>query len=86
LRIQSIPTLVIFFQGQIADMIVGALPKAQLQARLQRVLDAVAQLQTQSLPTKGTTTPPPSAQPQNRPGLTSPYNQPPQPPRRPRGR
>jgi thioredoxin 1 len=79
LQIQSIPTLVIFFQGQIADMIVGALPKVQLQARLQRVLDAVAQLQSQA-----PAVPPPSARPAApRPGPTPPYNQP---PRRPRGR
>ncbi|NWJ95147.1 MAG: thioredoxin [Chloroflexi bacterium] len=88
LRVQSIPTLVIFFQGQIADMIVGALPKPQLQARVQRVLEAVAQLQAQQ-PTKGTAAPPPAAPPSrpaaNRPGGVAPSNLPPQPPRRPRG-
>jgi thioredoxin 1 len=59
LRIQSIPTLMIFFQGQVADMIVGAVGKEQLRSRLQRVVDAVAQLQTQQQPAA----PSPAAQP-----------------------
>lgn len=50
LRIQSIPTLMIFFQGQVADMIVGAVGKAQLKVRLERVVEAVAQLKTQQPP------------------------------------
>ena len=50
LRIQSIPTLMIFFQGQVADMIVGAVGKPQLQARLQRVVDAVEQMKRQQAP------------------------------------
>jgi thioredoxin 1 len=44
LNIQSIPTLMVFFQGQVADMIVGAVPKPQLKQRLQRIVEAVAQL------------------------------------------
>lgn len=39
--IQSIPTLLVFSDGQIVDQIVGAAPKAQLAARLERVLGAV---------------------------------------------
>jgi thioredoxin 1 len=50
LGLQSIPTLVIFFGGQIADVIVGAVPKEQLRARLQRVVDAIAQMQAQQQP------------------------------------
>jgi thioredoxin 1 len=46
-RIQSIPTLMIFFQGQVSDMIVGAVGKEQLRARLQRVLDALANVTSQ---------------------------------------
>lgn len=47
LKIQSIPTLLIFFQGQVADIIVGAVGKEQLRARLQRVLEAVAHVESQ---------------------------------------
>jgi thioredoxin len=97
LQIQSIPTLVIFFQGQIADMIVGALPKAQLQARLQQIVEAVARFQARQNPAKpaassngekvAPASTPAQAQPTNRPNLVvSPYNLPPTPPRRPRGR
>ncbi|MBN9387067.1 MAG: thioredoxin [Chloroflexi bacterium] len=67
LRIQSIPTLMIFFQGQVADMIVGAVGKEQLRSRLQRVVEAVAQLQaqqTQAAPSPATQ-PPPAPQPKN---------------------
>jgi len=93
LNIQSIPTLMIFFQGQIADVIVGALPKAQLQARLQKILEAIAQLPTQpAANAKGEPSParpqaqPLPARPAPQPGLASPYDLPPPPTRRPRGR
>ena len=97
LQIQSIPTLIIFFQGQIADMIVGAVPKAQLQSRLQRVVEAVAQLKARQAggevaadPQASSPTAPAQIQPRRaapRPTLAPPYGNPPQqPPRRPRGR
>lgn len=63
LGIQSIPTLMIFYNGQIADMIVGAQGKEQLRARLQRVADAVARVKPQqskapqSQPSAGQTAP-----------------------------
>jgi thioredoxin len=43
LNIQSIPTLMIFYGGRAIDMIVGVQPKEALQARLQRVVDALEQ-------------------------------------------
>lgn len=58
LGIQSIPTLVIFFGGQIADVIVGAVPKEQLRARLQRVVEAIAQMQAQQQPAPAAPPPP----------------------------
>lgn len=64
LRIQSIPTLMIFFQGQVADMIVGAVGKEQLRSRLQRVVDAVAQLQAQQQPSAVPAAPQPAPVPQ----------------------
>jgi thioredoxin 1 len=38
LSIRSIPTLLIFKNGQIADMIIGAVPKSEIQRRLEQVL------------------------------------------------
>jgi thioredoxin len=58
LRIQSIPTLMIFFQGQVADMIVGAVGKEQLRSRLQRVVEAVAQVKAQQPPPQAAPTAP----------------------------
>ncbi len=87
LGIQSIPTLMIFYGGQVADMIVGVVPKEQLRARLQRVADAVAQLQAQAgaqvnAPAPTVPAPRPTAPPPRpniaRPGVGGP------PPRRPR--
>lgn len=37
--IRSIPTLLIFKGGQQADMVVGAVPEAELSQRLDRILD-----------------------------------------------
>ncbi len=82
LQIQSIPTMMIFFGGQVADVIVGAMPKAQLQARIQRVLEAVAQHQTQQAGTAQTGQPvAPAPRPAARPTLAAPRTLP---PRRPR--
>ncbi len=72
LRIQSIPTLMIFYGGQVADMIVGALPKEQLRARLQRVADAVAQMSSSpqnppAVAPGNRAAPPPPAAPAARP-------------------
>jgi thioredoxin 1 len=47
LGIQSIPTLMIFYGGRAIDMIVGVQPKEALQARLQRVIDALEQAMAQ---------------------------------------
>jgi thioredoxin len=47
LNIQSIPTLMIFYGGRPIDMIVGVQPKEALQARLQRVTDALEQAMAQ---------------------------------------
>lgn len=49
LRIQSIPTMMVFYQGQLADMVVGAVPKSQLKQRLQQILAAVDQMQAQAM-------------------------------------
>lgn len=38
--IMSIPTLVIFKDGKVADQIVGAVPKSVIADRLQKVIDA----------------------------------------------
>jgi thioredoxin len=73
--IQSIPTLMILFQGQVADMIVGAMDKTTLRTRLQRVADAVAQLQAQQQATPPTAAKPDPAQsprPTPKPGLIQP--------------
>ncbi|MEI7554050.1 thioredoxin [Candidatus Chlorohelix sp.] len=45
--IQSIPTMIIMYRGQLADMIVGAVDRAALKNRLDRVLQAVAQFEAQ---------------------------------------
>jgi len=76
LGIQSIPTLMIFYGGQVADMIVGAVAKPELKTRLQRVVDAVAQLEARQ---KGTAAPTPAAAPPAppRPNLTRPTMKPP---------
>ncbi|NOX38247.1 MAG: thioredoxin [Calditrichaeota bacterium] len=37
--IRSIPTLLIFKNGQVADQIIGAVPKNYLEERVQRVLE-----------------------------------------------
>ena len=42
--VQSMPTLLVFYQGQPVDGSVGALPKQQLQALVYHVLSAVRQL------------------------------------------
>jgi thioredoxin len=44
LGIQSLPTLLFVFRGQLVDRIVGALPAQQLQARIYQVLAAVQQM------------------------------------------
>jgi len=36
--IRSIPTLLVFKDGQVVDQVVGAVPKSELQKRLDRVL------------------------------------------------
>jgi thioredoxin len=46
-RVQSMPTLLVFFRGQPVDGSVGALPKPQLQALVYDVLAAVQQLKEQ---------------------------------------
>jgi thioredoxin len=79
LRIQSIPTLMIFFQGQVADMIVGATGKDQLRARLQRVVEAIAQAPSQQDP--GTVSPARPVGPPPAPRLVRPSEV--MPPRRP---
>jgi len=38
-NIMSIPSLLFFKNGEVVDQVVGALPKAQLVARLEKVLD-----------------------------------------------
>ncbi|NWJ45348.1 MAG: thioredoxin [Chloroflexi bacterium] len=45
--IQSIPTMIIMYRGQLADMIVGAVDRATLKNRLDRVMQAVAQFEAQ---------------------------------------
>ena len=40
-NIMSIPTLILFKNGQIADQVVGAVPKSKLEAVVQKVLPAV---------------------------------------------
>jgi thioredoxin 2 len=47
-RITSIPTLMVFFQGQVVDGAVGALPRAQIKTMIDNVLRAVSTLTTQS--------------------------------------
>lgn len=47
-RIQSIPTLLVFYQGQPIDGAVGALPKPQLQSMLYSVLSSTHGAQAQS--------------------------------------
>lgn len=37
--VQSIPTLILFDQGQIKDRFVGALPKARMKERIERTVD-----------------------------------------------
>ncbi len=39
-QVQGIPTLILAKEGQVVDRVVGAAPKAQLQARLQQLADA----------------------------------------------
>jgi len=39
-NIMSIPTLILFKNGQIADQVVGAVPKSKLEAVVQKVLPA----------------------------------------------
>jgi len=36
--IRGIPTLILFKEGQVADQIVGAVPKAQIEEAIQKVL------------------------------------------------
>ena len=43
-QISSIPTLMVFYNGQVVDGSVGALPRAQIQAMVDNVLRAVAAL------------------------------------------
>ncbi len=38
--IMSIPTLLVFVNGNLVDRIVGSMPKEMLKARLQRLIDA----------------------------------------------
>lgn len=87
LNVQSIPTLMIFFGGQLADIIVGAQGKEQIRARLQRVADAVAKLNAApKAPAKGqpaSAAPPPTTAPTVRPTFMRPQGGG-QPPRRPR--
>jgi thioredoxin len=44
LGIQSLPTLLFVYRGQLVDRVVGALPAQQLQARVYQVLAAVRQM------------------------------------------
>ncbi len=78
LGIQSIPTLLIFFQGQLADKIVGAVGKDQLRIRLQRVADEIARIKAAA--TADPKAPPVSAPakpaPTVRPTLLKPNGQP----------
>ncbi len=38
-NVMSIPTLLFFKNGQLVDQVVGAIPKAQLMARLDKILE-----------------------------------------------
>jgi thioredoxin 1 len=79
-QIQSIPTLMIFYRKQPVDMIVGAVDKRSLTARLQRVLDAVAQLEEREKAAGGnvltesesSAPPAPPTQPKTRPDIVTP--------------
>ena len=65
LGIQSIPTLLVFFQGQLVDKVVGAVAKEQLRTRLQRIAEQVARLKANP----PTTPQPPTAAPVAKPTL-----------------
>jgi thioredoxin len=54
-RIQSMPTLLVFYRGQPVDGQVGALPKPQLQSLVYEVLSAVQQLKNQEAAAAPTT-------------------------------
>jgi thioredoxin 2 len=47
-RITSIPTLMVFFHGQVVDGAVGALPRAQIKSMVDNVLRAVSTLSPQA--------------------------------------
>jgi thiol-disulfide isomerase/thioredoxin len=66
LGIQSLPTLLFIYRGQLLDRVIGAMPPQQLQARIYQVLTVVRQLSGQ--PPEGADAGPAAGKPAGAPG------------------